>query len=166
MRENDLAREYSVAHGGPIRNIALERKALTTETVAGQVASILQRYGVDCIFGQSIPSALFLANVVIGNALHNILYVATEHASVYAFDADTGAQIWHVSVLGSGETTSDNRSCSQITPEIGITSTPVIDRKSGANGTVFTVAMSKDSSGVYHQRLHALDLTGVARLLG
>src|SRR6202012_6298225 len=76
------------------------------------------------------------------------------------------AQIWHVSVLPSGETTSDSRNCSQITPEIGITSTPVIDRKSGANGTLFTIAMSKDSSGAYHQRLHALDLTTGAELTG
>jgi hypothetical protein len=116
--------------------------------------------------GKVDAQPLFLANVVIGNAFHNILYVATEHGSVYAFDADTGAQFWHVSVLGSGETTSDNRSCSQITPEIGVTSTPVIDRKSGANGTLFTVAMSKDSSGGYHQRLHALDLTTGAELTG
>ena len=116
--------------------------------------------------GKVDAQPLFLANVVIANTLHNILYVATEHASVYAFDADTGAQIWHVSVLPSGETTSDDRSCGQITPEIGITSTPVIDRKSGANGTLFTVAMSKDSNGAYHQRLHALDLISGAELSG
>jgi len=77
MSENDLAREYSVAHGGPIRNIALERKALTTETVAGQVASILQRYGVDCIFGQSIPTELMLAAEQLG--IRQLLY-RTENA--------------------------------------------------------------------------------------
>ena len=124
------------------------------------------KIGFFSVDGKVDAQPLFLANVVINNAFHNILYVATEHASVYAFDADTGAQIWHVSVLGSGETTSDNRSCSQITPEIGITSTPVIDRKSGTNGTLFTVGMSKDSSGAYHQRLHALDLTAGAELTG
>ena len=56
--------------------------------------------------------------------------------------------------------------CDQITPEIGITSTPVIDRKQGANGTLFTVGMSKDASGNYHQRLHALDLTTGAEITG
>jgi PQQ enzyme repeat len=116
--------------------------------------------------GKVDAQPLFLANVVISNAFHNILYVATEHASVYAFDADTGTQIWHVSVLGSGEITSDDHGCSQIMPEIGITSTPVIDRNNGPNGTLFTVGMSKDSSDAYHQRLHALDLTTGAELTG
>jgi outer membrane protein assembly factor BamB len=124
------------------------------------------KIGFFSVDGKVDAQPLFLANVVIGNAFHNILYVATEHASVYAFDADTGAQIWRVSVLGSGEITSDDHGCNQITPEIGITSTPVIDRKSGANGTLFTVGMSKDSSGIYHQRLHALDLTTGAELTG
>jgi outer membrane protein assembly factor BamB len=95
-----------------------------------------------------------------------VLYVATEHDSVYAFDADSGAQIWKTSILGAGETTSDDHACSQITPEIGITSTPVIDRTQGANGTLFTVGMSKDASGKYHQRLHALDVTTGAEISG
>jgi hypothetical protein len=74
--------------------------------------------------------------------------------------------LWHVSLLGSGETPSDDRGCSQITPEIGITSTPVIDRTAGANGTIYAVAMSKNAAGTYFQRLHALDLTTGAELLG
>jgi hypothetical protein len=71
-----------------------------------------------------------------------------------------------VSTLASGETTSDNHGCSQITPEIGITDTPVIDRQRGPNGAMYLVAMSKDSSGNYHQRLHALDLKTGAELFG
>ena len=67
---------------------------------------------------------------------HNVVFVATEHDSVYAFDADTGAQLWKVSLLSSGETTSDTRNCGQVSPEIGITSTPVIDRTAGAHGTI------------------------------
>src|SRR5947199_328350 len=69
-------------------------------------------------------------------------------------------------LLHPRETTSDNHGCSQITPEIGITATPVIDRKSGANGTIYVVAMSKDSSGAYHQRLHALDVSTGAEEFG
>jgi hypothetical protein len=94
-----------------------------------------------------------------GNGTHNVLFVATEHDSVYGFDADTGAQIWQATMLGAGETTSDNRGCGQVTPEIGVTSTPVIDTTAGPNGTIYVVAMTKDSSGDYHQRLHALDIT-------
>jgi len=100
---------------------------------------------------------LYLSAVPIGTTTHNLLIVATEHGSVYAFDADTGSHIWHISTLRSGETTSDDRGCSQVTPEIGITSTPVIRRPVGSNGVIYTVAMSKDSASAYHQRLHALD---------
>jgi hypothetical protein len=109
---------------------------------------------------------LYLANVIVGGQFHNVLYVATEHDSVYAFDADTGTQIWKTSIIGSGETTSDDHGCSQITPEIGITSTPVIDRKQGPDGTLFTVAMTKDAAGKYHQRLHALDIITGAEISG
>ena len=92
------------------------------------------------------------------NGTHNLLIAPTEHDSVYAFDADTGAVIWHVSTLKTAESSSDNRGCGQITPEIGVTSTPVIDRTRGTNGVVYVVAMSKDGSGNYYQRVHALDL--------
>ena len=103
---------------------------------------------------------LYLSAVPIpGSGTHNLLIVVTENDSVYAFDADTGAAIWHISALKSGETPSDDRGCSQVAPRIGITSTPVISRPTGSNGVIYTVAMSKDSSGNYHQRLHALDAT-------
>src|ERR1700756_1906332 len=91
---------------------------------------------------------LYLGGVNIpSKGTHNVVYVVTEHGSVYAVDADSGTGLWQVSTLLPGETTSDNRGCDQITPEIGITATPVIDRKAGANGTIYVVAMSKDSSG-------------------
>lgn len=103
---------------------------------------------------------LYLAGVPIpGSGTHNLLIVVTENDSVYAFDADTGKVIWHVTTVKSGETPSDDRGCGQVTPQIGITSTPVIRRPTGSNGVIYTVAMSKDSSGNYHQRLHALDAT-------
>ena len=124
------------------------------------------KIGFDAVDGKVDAQPLYLANMTIGGQPHNVLYVATEHASVYAFDADTGAQLWKTSVIGNNETTSDDHNCSQITPEIGITSTPVIDRRQGPNGTLFTVAMSKDSTGAYHQRLHALDITTGAAITG
>jgi hypothetical protein len=110
---------------------------------------------------------LYTPNVSIpGNGTHNVLFVATENDSVYGFDADGGAPLWHATVLASGETPSDNRGCSQVTPEIGVTSTPVIDLTQGPHGTIYVVAMSKDASGNYHQRLHALDITSGAEEFG
>ncbi len=105
---------------------------------------------------------LYLSAVPIpGSGTHNLLIVVTENDSVYAFDADTGGAIWNISTLGAGEKASDDRGCSQVTPQIGITSTPVIRRPAGSNGVIYTVAMSKNSSGDYFQRLHALDaMTG------
>ena len=109
---------------------------------------------------------LYLSSIKVNGATHNVVIVATEHDSVYAYDANTGAALWHVRTLKSGETTSDNRGCSQVTPEIGITSTPVIYRPKTGNPIIYVVAMSKDGSGNYHQRLHALDATNGAELGG
>jgi hypothetical protein len=102
---------------------------------------------------------LYVSQLIVAGTTHNVVFVATEHDSVYAFDTETGAILWQVSLLPAGETTSDNRGCGQVTPEIGITSTPVIDPKVGAHGAIFLVAMTKDSASNYHQRLHGLDLT-------
>jgi outer membrane protein assembly factor BamB len=102
---------------------------------------------------------LYVANLAINGAPRNVVFVATEHDLVYAFDAGTFSPLWKTSVLGAGETTSDNRGCQQVTPEIGITATPVIDLKTGPHGAIYIVAMSKDEHGHYFQRLHALDLT-------
>jgi outer membrane protein assembly factor BamB len=90
---------------------------------------------------------------------YNVLYVATEHNSVYAFDADTGFLLWQVSLNPPGETPADTDECDSISPELGITATPVIDRTAGPHGTIYVVAMSKNAAGIYFQRLHALDLT-------
>jgi hypothetical protein len=110
--------------------------------------------------GKVDAQPLYLTQVSIPNqGMHNVLYVATEHGSVYGLDADSGKALWKVSMLVAGETTSDDHGCTQITPEIGVTSTPVIDPKAGPHGTIYVVAMSKDGSGNYHQRLHALDVT-------
>lgn len=97
-----------------------------------------------------------------GKGTHNVLFVATEHDTVYAIDADGGAILWQKSLLGAAETTSDTRGCGQVTPEIGITATPAIDRNAGPHGTIYVVAMSKNASGSYFQRVHALDLSTAA----
>ena len=117
--------------------------------------------------GKVDAQPLYVSSVLIpGTGLRNVAYAETEHDSAYAFDADTGAIYWHVSLLGTGETPSDNRGCSQVTPEIGITATPVIDLTAGPHGTIYLVAMSKDSGANYHQRLHALDIATGAEEFG
>src|SRR5665213_3377313 len=138
----------------------------TALTAANVNSTTFGKVGFDSVDGKVDAEPLYVPGVTIGGVTHNVLYVVTEHDSAYAFDADTGTQLWHVSVLGANETTSDARNCSQVMPEIGITSTPVIDPKAGAHGTIYMVAASKDSSGNYHQRLHALDLTTGAEVSG
>src|SRR5579871_2320191 len=108
--------------------------------------------------GKVDAEPLYVSKVSVTSGTHNLLIVASEHGSVYAFDADSGAPIWTVSTIQAGETTSDTHSCGQVSPEIGITATLVIDRNAGPHGTVYVVAMSKNGSQ-YFQRLHALDLT-------
>jgi Immunoglobulin domain len=110
---------------------------------------------------------LYAPNLTISGGTHNVVFVATEGDQVYAFDADTFTQLWSQSLLVGSETPSDEvDGCGQVAPQIGVTSTPVIDLAAGAHGTIFLVAMSKDSSGNYHQRLHALDITTGAELTG
>jgi hypothetical protein len=117
--------------------------------------------------GKVDAQPLYVSGVAIsGDGTHNLLVVVTEHDSTYAFDADTGLALWHVSTLKSGEAPSDDRDCGQVSPEIGITSAPVIDRTSGPNGAIYLVAMSKDNAGNYHQRLHALDISKGTELFG
>ena len=129
------------------------------------------KLGAFTVDGKVDAQPLYLSGVSISGQSKNVLYAVTEHGSVYAFDADsvsgnTGIFLWKKSTLLAGETTSDDRGCGQVSPEIGITATPVIDRTRGPNGAIYVVAMSKDGSGNYFQRLHALDLTTGAELFG
>jgi outer membrane protein assembly factor BamB len=141
----------------------LEETILTTGNVNSSSFGKLFTSPVDGIID---AEPLYLSAVSIpGKGTHNVIYAVTENDSVYAFDADNGALLWQVSALESGESPSDNHSCGQISPQIGITSTPVIDRSSGPHGTIYVVAMSKKSSK-YFQRIHALDMTTGAEEFG
>src|ERR1700744_1178056 len=135
-------------------------KVLTTANVNSNSFGKLALYSVD---GHVDAVPLYLSQLSINGGTHNVLYVVTEHDSIYAFDADSGAILWQKSALETGETPSDNHGCGQISPEIGITDTPVIDRKLAA---IFFVAMSLDGKGAYHQRLHALNLATGAEMEG
>ncbi|HZE45008.1 MAG TPA: PQQ-binding-like beta-propeller repeat protein [Steroidobacteraceae bacterium] len=140
----------------------LSESALNLTNVTASSFGLLRTLPVD---GKVDAQPLYLSALSAGGGSFNTVFVATEHDSVYAFDADSGAVIWHVSLLGTGETPSDARGCSQVMPEIGVTSTPVIDRAAGAHGTLYVVAMSIDAQSNFHQRLHALDVTTGGELL-
>lgn len=142
----------------------LTETILTTGNVASATFGKLGFYATD---GLVDAEPLYASAVAVpGNGTHNLVIAASEHDTVYAFDADSGSVIWQKTMLNSGETTSDVRGCSQVVPEIGVTATPVIDRTRGSNGAVYVVAMSKDGAGKYHQRLHALDLAQGTELFG
>ncbi|HEV2112623.1 MAG TPA: pyrrolo-quinoline quinone [Terriglobales bacterium] len=142
----------------------LTETALTPANVNSASFGKLFTLSVD---GKVDAQPLHVANLSTpGSGSHNVVIIATEHDSVFAFDSDTGARLWQISVLGPGETTSDRRRCFQIAPEIGITATPVIDRSTGPSGTIYVIAMSKNSAGKYFQRLHALNLATGAEEFG
>lgn len=120
--------------------------------------------------GHIYAQPLYVPNVLVANqGTHNVVYVATQHNSVFAFDADLpvlAAPLWQVNLGTSRPAGFPTRYGieSGIQVEIGITSTPVIDTVSM---TLYVVAYTQDSSsGPYHYRLHALDLTSGAEKFG
>src|ERR1700721_1429110 len=142
----------------------LQETILTPVNVKSSTFGRLATLSVD---GKVDAEPLYVPGVAISNqGIHNVLYVATEHGSLYAFDADTFAQLLRVSLLGANETPSDNHGCGQVTPEIGITAPPAVALQAGPHGMTFAIAQSEDSSQHYHHRLHALDLTTLTEQLG
>jgi hypothetical protein len=138
----------------------------TTLTPANVNMATFGKVGFFSVDGKVDAQPLLLSGVAIpGQGTHDVLYVATEHGTAYGLDAFSGAVLWSRSLLGASETPSDALGCSQVVPEIGITSTPVINRAAGPNGVIYIAAMSKVGS-TYFQRLHALDVTSGAELFG
>ena len=142
---------------------------LTPANVSSRRFGKLFSQGVD---GSVYAQPLYVSDLYIpGRAIHNVIFVATQHGSVYAFDADSNrgagaAPIWKVTLAdadaGVTSVSSDDVACGDITPEIGITGTPVIDPDSG---TLYVVAKTKESGQVV-QRLHALDVATGAEQRG
>jgi len=123
--------------------------------------------------GYSYAQPLYLPAVNIpGRGSHNVVYVATEHDTVYAFDGDdkqgmNREPLWQRSFIdpANGITTVsslEDAGCTDLVPEIGITGTPVIDAQTE---TMYVVVRTKEN-GQFFQRLHALDLVTGAEKLG
>lgn len=125
------------------------------------------------VTGYVYAQPLYVPGVNINGTLHNVVYVATEHDQVYAFDANTGQQLWQTSFIGTfgnkqilTVSSINDLGCGDLIPEVGITSTPVIDL---TTNYIYVVAKTKEIvSGVttFYQRMHVLDIrTGTEILL-
>jgi hypothetical protein len=108
---------------------------------------------------------LYVANLPIQGGTHNVLYIVTEHDSLYAIDADNGTVYWHINLIPAGGSTvssATDTKCGDIVPEQGITGTPVIDINTR---TLYLVAVSK-VNGTVVQFLHAIDIQSSAEKFG
>lgn len=146
--------------------------ALTTANVATATFGKLFSCPVD---GAIYAQPLWVANVTIGSAKHNLIIVATQHESVYAFDADANpcVSLWHASMIDTahggtaGETSVPSghigglvgNGFGDIEPEVGITGTPVIDPSTNTLYVVSKSVIASITPPTFFQRLHALDLT-------
>jgi hypothetical protein len=175
---NVVTQHYDNARTGLNANETILTPANVNMTTNPNGFGKLFSYPVD---GWVYAQPLYLPGVTMGagtpqtGTTHNVLFIATEHDSVYAFDADSNAgananPLWHITLLDaghgapSGATTVPNGDVStgDIVPEIGITGTPVIDP---VTNTMYVVGKTKES-GTYVQRLHAIDITTGAEKLG
>ncbi len=143
--------------------VNLQEFALTKSTVKSSTFGKVFRRAVD---GQIYAQPLYVANLTIAGAKHNVVFVATEHSSVYAFEADgrTTAPFWKRSFINpsAGITTIAKPANALIAPEISISSTPVIDPSS----STLYVAVSTSENGSIVHRLHALSLSTGAEKFG
>src|SRR5690348_10507781 len=162
-----LTWRYDLTHAGQNTN----ETALTPENVNATTFGKLFSMAVD---GSVYAQPLYVNELTMSDGqVHNVLFVATEHDSIYAFDADSNGgtnanPIWKITLLdaahgaGSGATTVPNSDTGSrdIAPEIGITATPVIDP---ATNTMYVVGKTKEN-GTYFQRLHAINILTGAEL--
>jgi len=136
----------------------------------------VSQFGRQAVFpvqGYVYAQPLYVPNVNIGGVLHNVVYIATEHDQVYAFDVNSGQQLWTKNLLITigpliqvTPVSSSDVGCSDLVPEIGITGTPVIDP---ATNEIFLIAKVKihnlvTQTTTFNQILYALDIrTGALR---
>jgi hypothetical protein len=149
-------------HGEQFRSgLNSQERALSASTVNASTFKKLFSRSVD---GQIYAQPLYVSSLLVGSTYRNVVFVATEHDSVYAFDADgkTSSYLWKKSFLGTGITTLGKPGNGLISPEIGVTGTPVIDKESK---TIYVLATTVESGTIKH-KLHALSLTSGAHKYG
>jgi hypothetical protein len=149
----------------------LQETILNTSTV--NVTNFGELFSLP-VTGNIFAQPLYVPGVTVGGTTHNVVYVATAQNYVYAFDADSGDTnpLWVLGQNALGNPVPSQDICvtdpvecpyTDVIPVIGVLATPVIDPSSG---TIYVVANSKDNSGNYHFKLHALDLSSGAEKFG
>ncbi|HVA46778.1 MAG TPA: DUF4214 domain-containing protein [Pirellulales bacterium] len=161
LSTNVLNYRYDASSSG----VNSQETALTPANVNAGSFGKLASTPVD---GQIYAQPLYLENVNIDGGTHNVVYVATEHDSVYAIDASNGDMLWHDSFLGPGITSvpSADTGSPATQPELGITATPVIDPNTNS---IYVLANTKEvrADGTHYvYKLHALNLATGAENLG
>jgi hypothetical protein len=147
-----LTFQYDLSRTG----VTSHETTLTPATVSSAAFGKVATYAVD---GYVYAQPLYVTERTVAGTAEEVLFVATQHDSVYAFDASgvSTTPLWKVSLLESGETPvpAADTKVTDIVPEIGITGTPVIDR---VRELLYVVSKAKRRDGTYVQRLHALRL--------
>jgi hypothetical protein len=133
----------------------------TVLTPANVTVSQFGKLFSESVDGKVYAQPLYVAGLTIGSTAHNVVYVCTDNNSFYAFDADSGSELWHDN-FGTPVPNSDVGGCSDMSPQIGITGTPVIDTN---NGTLYVDARTLSGS-TYAHKLHAISLTSGAEQFG
>ncbi len=157
----DLAGVFTYHNDNTRQGVNTQEYALTPSTLSSSTFGMLFSCALD-LPGYVYAQPLYAANLTMNDGKkHNVVFVATESDWVYAFDADSGScqPLWKKRVLAAGETTvppADTGEVSDLVPEIGVTSTPVIDP---STSTIYVCAKAKDAGAHYHHRLYALNLT-------
>jgi len=162
-----LTQHNDIARTGQNTNESILTTANVNSTAFGKLFS-------QAVDGMVFAQPLYVPNVMVNGSLHNVVYVATENDSVYAFDADSnsgananplwvanlidtnhGAAAGATTVSASSGGTQIDVACGNIPKQLGITATPVIDP---STNTMYVAVESKEN-GIFYQRLHAIDMT-------
>jgi hypothetical protein len=154
-------------HNDILRTGLNQNETALTPTVVKTTTSFGKKFS-QTVDGYVYAQPLYEPGVNIGGTVHNVVFVATENDSLYAFDADsnTGANanpLWHANLIdinhgaaaGASPVTNSQVNCGDLVPKIGVTSTPVIDP---STGTIYVETKSSEGSSFPH-RLHAIDIT-------